>query len=109
MLRRYSGGERGIRTPGPVTVNGFQDRRIRPLCQLSGCESANYKAFLRILKNLIAHKDDSPDLFVDERLEFRIPDSCVVRPLKSNGGLPACWNDCFFNCSMTPEAFLPTS
>jgi hypothetical protein len=30
------GGERGIRTPGPVTVNGFQDRRIRPLCHLSG-------------------------------------------------------------------------
>jgi hypothetical protein len=30
-----SGGERGIRTPGPVTVNGFQDRRIRPLCHLS--------------------------------------------------------------------------
>ncbi|MEY4042147.1 MAG: hypothetical protein RL233_1678, partial [Bacteroidota bacterium] len=28
-------GERGIRTPGPVTVNGFQDRRIRPLCHLS--------------------------------------------------------------------------
>ncbi|NBW33134.1 MAG: hypothetical protein EBR22_04170 [Cytophagia bacterium] len=25
-------GERGIRTPGPVTVNGFQDRRNRPLC-----------------------------------------------------------------------------
>ena len=30
------GGERGIRTPGPVTVNGFQDRRNRPLCHLSG-------------------------------------------------------------------------
>lgn len=29
------GGEWGIRTPEPVTVNGFQDRRIRPLCQLS--------------------------------------------------------------------------
>ncbi len=29
-------GERGIRTPGPLTVNGFQDRRIRPLCHLSG-------------------------------------------------------------------------
>ena len=28
-------GERGIRTPGPVKVNGFQDRRIRPLCHLS--------------------------------------------------------------------------
>jgi hypothetical protein len=31
----FDGGERGIRTPGPVTVNGFQDRRIRPLCHLS--------------------------------------------------------------------------
>ncbi len=31
-----SSGERGIRTPGPFTVNGFQDRRIRPLCHLSG-------------------------------------------------------------------------
>jgi hypothetical protein len=31
-----SGGERGIRTPGPVTVNGFQDRRVKPLCHLSG-------------------------------------------------------------------------
>ena len=31
-----TGGERGIRTPGPLTVNGFQDRRIRPLCHLSG-------------------------------------------------------------------------
>jgi hypothetical protein len=29
-------GEGGIRTPGPVTVNGFQDRRNRPLCHLSG-------------------------------------------------------------------------
>ena len=28
-------GELGIRTPGPVTVNSFQDCRIRPLCQLS--------------------------------------------------------------------------
>ena len=29
------GGERGIRTPGPLTVSGFQDRRNRPLCHLS--------------------------------------------------------------------------
>ena len=28
-------GELGIRTPGPVTVNSFQDCRNRPLCQLS--------------------------------------------------------------------------
>ncbi len=31
----YSGGERGIRTPGPITVNSFQDCRNRPLCHLS--------------------------------------------------------------------------
>ena len=30
-----AGGERGIRTPGPVTVNSFQDCRIRPLCHFS--------------------------------------------------------------------------
>ena len=29
------GGERGIRTPGPVTVNSFQDCRNRPLCHSS--------------------------------------------------------------------------
>gem|GEM_PF-4228734 len=33
---RWAGGEGGIRTHGPLTVNGFQDRRIRPLCHLSG-------------------------------------------------------------------------
>ena len=32
----FFGGERGIRTPGGVTLNGFQDRRNRPLCHLSG-------------------------------------------------------------------------
>jgi len=32
------GGERGIRTPGPVTVNSFQDYRDRPLCQLSAAK-----------------------------------------------------------------------
>ncbi len=29
-----SGRERGIRTPGGVTLNGFQDRRFRPLSHL---------------------------------------------------------------------------
>ncbi len=28
-------GERGIRTPGTLQYNGFQDRRDRPLCHLS--------------------------------------------------------------------------
>jgi hypothetical protein len=31
-------GERGIRTPGPVTVNSFQDCRIRPLCHFSAAK-----------------------------------------------------------------------
>ena len=35
---QFVGGERGIRTPGPVKINGFQDRRIRPLCHLSKVE-----------------------------------------------------------------------
>jgi hypothetical protein len=29
------GGEGGIRTPEPLQANGFQDRRIQPLCHLS--------------------------------------------------------------------------
>ncbi len=32
------GGELGIRTPGGVTLNSFQDCRNRPLCQLSGAK-----------------------------------------------------------------------
>ena len=38
FLSEGSCGERGIRTPGPVKINGFQDRRIRPLCHLSKVE-----------------------------------------------------------------------
>ncbi len=30
------GGEGGIRTPGGLPLNGFQDRRFRPLSHLSG-------------------------------------------------------------------------
>lgn len=33
------GGERGIRTPGSVTFNSFQDCRNRPLCHFSGDKS----------------------------------------------------------------------
>ena len=32
------GGETGIRTLGRLPFNGFQDRRIRPLCHLSMAE-----------------------------------------------------------------------
>ncbi len=33
-------GEGGIRTPGASQLNGFQDRRNRPLCHLSGHKSS---------------------------------------------------------------------
>lgn len=33
-------GERGIRTPGPLRVNGFRDRPIRPLSHLSKLKKA---------------------------------------------------------------------
>ena len=35
-------GERGIRTPGGLHLNGFQDRRNRPLCHLSGNKSTKF-------------------------------------------------------------------
>ena len=38
-------GERGIRTPGGVTLNGFQDRRNRPLCHLSFFGRQKYTFF----------------------------------------------------------------
>ncbi|MBN1111742.1 MAG: hypothetical protein JXA53_02375, partial [Bacteroidales bacterium] len=36
--------ERGIRTPGTLPHNGFQDRRIRPLCHLSNMSALLLKA-----------------------------------------------------------------
>ena len=41
-------GEGGIRTPGPVKVNGFQDRRNRPLCHLSGRFRFSVKAIAKL-------------------------------------------------------------
>ena len=37
---KFKSGGRGIRTPGGVTLNSFQDCRIRPLCHSSnnGCK-----------------------------------------------------------------------
>ena len=45
-----TGGERGIRTPGPVTVNSFQDCRIRPLCHFS---SVSVQLFLIASANIL--------------------------------------------------------
>lgn len=42
------GGKRGIRTPGPSQVIGFQDRRIRPLCHLSSDKGTTFFLFCKI-------------------------------------------------------------
>ena len=43
MLRMQHGGEGGIRTPGTLRLSGFQDRRDRPLCHLSGCREPTFR------------------------------------------------------------------
>lgn len=43
-------GERGIRTPGASQLNGFQDRRNRPLCHLSSKSGAKVLLFFQIHK-----------------------------------------------------------
>ncbi len=35
MLMGFFGGDGGIRTPGTLPHNSFQDCRIRPLCHIS--------------------------------------------------------------------------
>ncbi len=41
-------GERGIRTPGASQLNGFQDRRNRPLCHLSSDKSTSVFSICQI-------------------------------------------------------------
>ena len=44
----FTSGEIGIRTPGAFQLNGFQDRRNRPLCHLSGYKSTMRFWFLQM-------------------------------------------------------------
>ena len=39
LSTKWRGGGGGIRTPGGLHLNGFQDRRIRPLCHPSAADS----------------------------------------------------------------------
>jgi hypothetical protein len=43
-------GERGIRTPGTLRYNSFQDCRIRPLCHFSGAKLAIFLKPLTFFK-----------------------------------------------------------
>ncbi len=55
VLERFDfllSGEGGIRTPGGLTLNGFQDRRNRPLCHLSEDKSTPIFLFCKRYKLL---------------------------------------------------------
>ncbi len=73
-------GERGIRTPGTSRYNGFQDRRIRPLCHLSeGVKSRTIfltaKTFLR-KKLKIDKKKNNDSLFFQKLFQNLV---CLLR------------------------------
>ena len=48
LLASWPCGEGGIRTPGASQLNGFQDRRNRPLCHLSNHKSTTFFYFYQI-------------------------------------------------------------
>ena len=77
-MRRFFGlfcGERGIRTPGGVTLNSFQDCRIRPLCHFSFAD-ANIGRFCRITQVLMDYFNDP--IFLKQGLVkiFELPLFC---------------------------------
>ena len=51
VFKKYC-GERGIRTPGGVTLAGFQDQCIRPLCHFSNC-GCKYKTLFEVAKDFL--------------------------------------------------------
>jgi hypothetical protein len=53
MILALSGGERGIRTPGGMTHNSFQDCRNRPLCHFSGAKLLFFLNYQLLLKKKI--------------------------------------------------------
>ena len=64
------GGERGIRTPGALRLNGFRDRHNRPLCHLSysGSKGKNYFARTQKIRPLFFFsKTKSPALSLSAR------------------------------------------
>ena len=61
------GGERGIRTPGGVTLNSFQDCRDRPLCHFSAAKVA----ITRISQKKLKHY---PKIILSDKLVVRYPE-----------------------------------
>ena len=72
-------GERGIRTPGGVTLNGFQDRRIRPLCHFSnGCKYTALFFVTKPIQPLIQHDNLIPAVFRNNRSDFTFFLGCFL-------------------------------
>ena len=61
-MSRVSCGERGIRTPGTLRYNGFQDRRIRPLCHFSEGKSTVFLVSPNIFKKISRTLLQAPDI-----------------------------------------------
>ena len=64
-------GERGIRTPGASQLNGFQDRRNRPLCHLSGHKNSTVFPF-RQISGAIISLQLSPEWHSDDNFPGRV-------------------------------------
>ena len=76
------GGERGIRTPGGSHLNGFQDRRIRPLCHLSNAD-AKVSAFGKYASAEPAKSKENWCFFEGKRNAPKSTTDC--QPLTSKG------------------------
>ena len=77
ILLQGLGGKRGIRTPGPVKINGFQDRRIRPLCHLS--------EYVRLNRVKSRQKYDLISKFATPRVAISLLRALFLLPQRRSG------------------------
>ena len=66
-IARSAGGRRGIRTPGCLHINGFQDRRFRPLSQpsvISHCSALRTLLRPTVPKSLTFYRDSGAYLLI---------------------------------------------
>ena len=80
----YCGGEGGIRTHGPLPVNGFRDRPIRPLSHLSAHQDSSAKpaAQSRAASIIQIRKRDRPCFRNVYRLTFVLNKLSKIWPFR---------------------------
>ena len=89
-----SGRERGIRTPGGVTLNGFQDRRFQPLSHLPQKEIQSKKHLKssevkNLIKSLTKFGGDTRSRTEEWKLCRLLPYHLAMSPL-ANPYLKSC-------------------